>query len=131
MKTTNERIAAFCKRHGLTCEWQELKLDGRRAVIRIEEDRQKYEAVLGAARRLKGVKVDTWVHYGGIWEGIIALQDADMAAQIEAALKAESERVEQWWQTYHEYLTKGLGPNAAAITAERMYPTPGLTKASA
>jgi len=124
MTATEKRMDAFCIRHHLEYKWQPLRFDGRRAVIETQA-RNHHADVLGAARRLKGVRVDQWTcSDGGVWEGYIYLQDAAEAERINTILMAERERNEKWWMVYHDDIVSGKDKDTAIQHAESLYPTP-------
>ncbi len=124
MTAAEKKISAFCTRHRLGYEWQALKYNGRRAVVE-SLDREQHAATLAAARRLKGIRVKDWTcGAGGVWEGRVYLQDADDAARMDEAAKAEWEHHENWWTANHYARLSGLDPTAAAQYAESLYPTP-------
>ncbi len=124
MTAAEKRISAFCTRRGLAYEWQDLKYNGRRAVVE-SLDREQHAATLVAARRLKGIRIKDWTcGAGGVWEGRIYFQDAADAEHIDAALTAEQQRNENWWTANHYARLSGLGQTAAAHYAESLYPTP-------
>ena len=124
MTTAEKKISAFCTRRGLSYEWQPLKCSGRRAVVE-SLDREQHAAMLTAARRLKGVRVTDWTcGAGGVWEGRVYLQDADVAERIAAALGAEYGRNQSWCQVYHNCIADGLDYITAARRAEALFPTP-------
>ena len=124
MTVIETKINSFCHRQGLSCKWQDLRCNGRRAVI-ASIDREQHAATLAAASRIKGVRVSDWTcGAGGVWEGYVYLQDAIDGERIDAILTAEHERNQHWSQVYHDCIVDGLDPSTASRMAEALYPTP-------
>lgn len=126
MSPAEKKISGFCARRQLAYEWQPLKCDGRRAVIE-SLDRTQHAVILTAARRLKGIRTKDWTcDAGGVWEGRIYLQDEADAKRIDAILKAEYERNQNWCQVYHDCIEAGMDTATASARAEALYPTPAV-----
>lgn len=125
MSPAEKRILAFCARRELQYEWQKLRFDGRRVMIH-PRDRLEHDNLLTAAKRLKDVHVDEWRARAifGVYDGVIYLQDAAEAARIGNTLKEEAERVENWWQVYHNCLGEGMSTAEAQRKATALFPDP-------
>lgn len=124
MSPAEKKISGFCARRQLAYEWQPLKCNGRRALVE-SMDREQHAAILAAGRRLKGVRVKDWTcNDGGVWEGRIYFQDAADGERIDAILKAEHERNQNWCQVYHDCIVAGMPASEASRRAEALYPTP-------
>lgn len=127
MTAAEKKVNAFCARHHIGYEWQATRFNGLRAVI-ATPDRITHEALLKAARRLRGVRVtelrDRYEYESGVFDGHIYLQDADDAARIDKAIESERERNENWWAANHHARLSGMDPEAAAQYAESLYPMP-------
>lgn len=124
MTPAEKKIAGFCVRLRLSCTWQPLRYNGRRAVIKTL-DRVRHDVILSEARRLKDISVSDWTcNAGGVWEGEIYLQDATEAERLQDILAAEKARNENWWTVYHSCLAAGLDSCTAQARAETLYPTP-------
>ena len=124
MTKSEKKIAAFCVRHRLSYEWQQLRYDGIRAFVNTV-DRYHHAAMLDAARRLKGIRVTERIcNGGGVWEGRIYFQDAADAERVDRLCKAESERNNAWCQVYHDCIVAGMDRAEASKRDESLYPTP-------
>lgn len=128
MTTFERKVKTFCTRNGLSCKWEPLAYNGCRAEIRTT-DWYHHRAILEAARRLKSICVRDWhCGLGGVWEGYVYLQDAADAERIDAIIKEEIQRHDNWWQVYHNCIVDGLDPTTAANRAEALYPTPATVR---
>lgn len=121
-----KKINAFAVRHGINFGWQKMRAGYVRAKI-AAMDRRHMDEIEKAARRLKGVKVDSWTcSDGGFFEGYIYLTDAATYEIAHAAAEKEAARNRAWCQVYHDCLVSGMDCAAAMAQAEKLYPTPNV-----
>lgn len=80
-----EKIRAFCARHRLKCEWQDLTNLGQRVVVQTQE-RNHHARILKAARPIREVCVIDWTcNDGGNFCGRIFFYDASAIVHITQA----------------------------------------------
>lgn len=102
MTEAEKKISAFCARHRLSYEWQDLHNFGIRAVVETL-DRFHHAATLKAACRLQGVTVIDWTDTAdGVFKGYIFFHDASNMKRItQAEYDAIGSDYKGVWQDYY------------------------------
>ena len=61
----------------------------------------EYTAVEAALRRNKSLRVDYWVCFDGEFEAYLYVMPLEDYTQLKAKSKVEQDKLEDWWQRYH------------------------------
>ena len=112
-----EKIPAFCARHRLKCEWQDLTNLGERAVVKTL-NRAHHTKILKAAHRIKEVCVIDWNRDdSGIFIGRIFFHDASAVVRItQAEYDAIGNDFKGVWHDYYGDSPEWEGRRTAMIT---------------
>ena len=94
------KVALLCKKYGMSYRLRPLRFGFER--IEIECDSYAIlDGLRSELRKIKGAAVDSACHFMGQFSGRITVLDADDEEELDALLKEERDRIEEWWQRYH------------------------------
>lgn len=94
------KVALKCKKYGFSYMKQDCKFGYERLLIEFDSIADLY-GMVNELRKIKGASV-RWDcrSYGGFY-GWITVMDEDKREDLDAKLKEEADRLEDWWQRYH------------------------------
>lgn len=94
------KVALKCKKYGFSYMKQDCKFGYERLLIEFDSIADLY-GMVNELRKIKGASV-RWDRrsYGGFY-GWITVMDEDKREDLDAKLKEEADRLEDWWQRYH------------------------------
>ena len=94
------RVYLFACKHGLTLDWQNMQFGYRRARLQCKND-MEFQTIWNLARKIKNIRVDTWVCCEGEFEGYVYLMYEADWCEMQRKQEDERARLEDWWQRYH------------------------------
>lgn len=111
-----KKIRAFCARHRLKCEWQDLKNFGERAVVKTQ-DYDLHTQIFKAARRIEELRVIDWTCQDCKgFNGAIFFHDAsDVVRVTQAEYDAIGSDFKGEWHDYYGDTQEWEGRRTAMI----------------
>lgn len=105
MTKIENRITQAAIRHNYSFSWRSLSggysLNGnwKQAVFECGSY-EEMQAIESTFRQMRGIKVDRWCVFDGVFEGYVYVMDAFQSEEMERARDAERNRLEDWWMRY-------------------------------
>lgn len=94
-------IVKFTKCNNVGYEWQPLKFGYKRAVVRCDSW-DEFDYLRNALAKRKQIHIESWYcNGGGFFEGNVYIMAQEDYEGLNAAQKEEQQRLENWWQRYH------------------------------
>ena len=100
MKNFEGFMRKFANQNHVEVQWQQLRFGYKRAKIPCHS-RAEYEELKASLSRNKSLRVDYWVCFDGEFEAYLYVMPLEDYTQLKAKSKVEQDKLEDWWQRYH------------------------------
>lgn len=100
MKIFGGFMRKFARENNVEVQWQQLKFGYKRAKIPCYS-REEYKELERALKKNKALRVDRWTCFNGEFEAYLYVMPLEDYTQLKAKSKVEQDKLEDWWQRYH------------------------------
>ena len=100
MKNFEGFMRKFARENNVEVQWQQLKFGYKRAKIPCCSW-EEYKELERTLKRIKSLSVEHWVNFQGEFEAYLYIMPLEDYSQLKGKVKAENDKLENWWQRYH------------------------------